>query len=256
VAKAATQEIAMTSPTNPGTDGTSILEHISTHWPVVGDPLRFVLRYSPAVRRYVGALIRNEHDADDVVQDFLTRTVRRPFSPEQVRRGRFRDYLKAILRNAAITHFRRAVQQPSAVVDLTTFPDPGVDDAADREWLAEWRGCLLHRAWEALELHEQSAPDGIAYTVLRLTADHPEEPSVALAEQASTLTGRTVSVDVFRKQLSRARRHFAQMLVNEVRQTLEHTGAEDVVEELGELGLMEYVRDFLPEPFRGVAGQG
>ena len=62
--------------------------------------------------------------------------------------------------------------------------------------------------------------------------------------------------DAFRKQLSRARRHFAQMLVNEIRQTLEHREAEDVLEELRDLGLMEFVRDFLPEPFRGAARQG
>jgi hypothetical protein len=243
--------MAMTGTTNPDTEGPSILEHISTHWPVVGDPFRFVLRYSSAVRRYVGALIRNDHDADDVVQDFLTQTLRRPFTPEQIRRGRFRDYLKAMLRNAAITHFRRTAHQCSAAVDFSAFPAPGVEDAADREWLAEWRGCLVQRAWQALELHEQSAPEGMAYTVLRLTADHPEESSAALAERASALAGRSVSVDAYRKQLSRARRHFAQMLVNEIRQTLEHGRAEEVLDELRDLGLMEAVRDFLPGPFRG-----
>jgi hypothetical protein len=155
-----------------------------------------------------------------------------------------------MLRNAALSHFRRRARQPSPAVDFTAFPAPGVEDAADREWLAQWRGCLLQRAWEALELHEQEAPEGMAYTVLRLTADHPEQSSAALAARASALTGRSVRVDVFRKQLGRARRRFAQLLVNEIRQTLEHGGAEDVLEELRDLGLMEFVRDFLPEPFR------
>jgi RNA polymerase sigma-70 factor (ECF subfamily) len=243
--------MVMTLPTASEADGPSLFEHISTHWSVVGDPFRFVLRYSRAVRGYVTALIRNEHDAEDVVQNFLAQAVGRPFAPEQVRRGRFRDYLKATLRNAAITHFRRGAQRSSVALGEGGFPEPGVEDAADREWLAEWRGCLLQRAWSALELHEQSAPDGMAHTVLRLTADHPEESSAALAERASALTGRAVGVDVFRKQLSRARRHFAQMLVNEIRETLDHGSAEDVVEELCDLGLLEHVRDFLPEPFRG-----
>jgi hypothetical protein len=246
----------MTTPTTPEAEGPSVLEHISTHWPVVGDPFRFVMRYAPAVRRYVGALIRNEHDTEDVVQDFLLRAVRRPFTPAQVRRGRFRDYLKAMLRNAAITHFRRTAVRPGAGADLADFPAPGIDEAADREWLAEWRGCLLERAWEALELHEREAPAGLAYTVLRLTADNPEEPSAALAARAAARAGRAVSVDAFRKQLERARRHFAQMLVNEIRETLEAGSAEDVVEELRALGLMEHVRDFLPEPYRGAAGAG
>jgi hypothetical protein len=93
----------------------------------------------------------------------------------------------------------------------------------------------------------------MAYTVLRLTADFPEESSAALAERASARFGRLVGVDAFRKQLSRARRHFAQMIVNEIRETLEDGRAEEVVQELRDLGLMEFVLDFLPEPFRSAA---
>jgi len=246
----------MPNPTDQCPKEPSILEHISTHWQVVGDPLQFVMRYAPAVRRYVGALIKNVHDSEDVVQDFLMQAVRRPFKPEQIRRGRFRDYLKAVLRNAAITHFRRGAHQPSSATDCRAFPAVEVDDAADREWLAEWRGCLLQRAWQALEMHENAAPEGIAYTALRLTADHPQESSASLAARAAALTSRSVGVDAFRKQLSRARRHFAQMIVNEIRQTLEHGSAEEVVEELRDLGLMEFVRDYLPEPFRSAVVQG
>jgi RNA polymerase sigma factor (sigma-70 family) len=239
------------------TEGPSILEHISTHWHVVGDPLQFVMRYAPAVRRYVGALVKDPHDSEDVVQDFLLQAVRRPFTPEQIRRGRFRDYLKAVLRNAALTHFRRSARTPDPVADSLACIAAEVDDAADREWLAEWRGCLLRRAWQALELHEQAAPEGIAYTTLRLTADYPQESSASLAGRASALAGRSVTVDAFRKQLSRARRHFAQLIVEEIRQTLEDGSADNVVEELGDLGLMEFVRDFLPETFRSgpVSGQ-
>jgi hypothetical protein len=246
----------MTTPSDACPKGPSIIEHISTHWPVIGDPVQFVLRYAPAVRCYVGALISHTHDAEDVVQDFLTQAVSRPFTPEQVRRGRFRDYLKAALRNAAITHFRRAASPLRAAGDVSSFPAAEVDDAADRAWLAEWRGCLLQRAWEALEQHEHLAPRGIAYTALRLAVDHAEESSESLAARATALTGCAVGAAAFRKQLSRARRRFAQLIVNEIRQTLDHGRAEDVVEELCDLGLMDLVRDFLPEPFRGAAGQG
>jgi RNA polymerase sigma-70 factor (ECF subfamily) len=238
----------------PGEEGPSILEHISTHWGVIGDPLQFVLRYASAVRRYVRALVRNEHDSEDVVQDFLLKTVRRPFVPEQIQRGRFRDYLKVVLRNAAITHFRRTAKRPTSGSAGLAFVLAETDDPADREWLSEWRGCLLRRAWQALELHERSAPEGLAYTVLHLVYDYPEETSPSLAARASALCGRTVGAETFRKQLSRARRHFAQMIVDEIRQTLENDTPEDVVVELHELGLIEYVREFLPEPFRSAAG--
>jgi hypothetical protein len=206
------------------------------------------------VRRYVGALISHTHDAEDVVQDFLTRAVGRPFTPEQVQRGRFRDYLKAALCNAAITYYRRTAS-PHRAAAVRSFPAAEVDDAADRAWLAEWRGCLLQRAWDALEQHEHLTPRGIANTALRLAVDHPEESSESLAARATALTGHAVGAATFRKQLSRARRRFAQLLVNEIRQTLEQGRAEDVIEELCDLGLMDVVRDFLPEPFRRASGQ-
>src|SRR5262249_19798210 len=93
----------------------SLLEQISTRWSLITNPVQFVLRYSPAVRCYLGALICNPHDAEDVAQTFLLRMVGRPFTPERVVKGRFRDYLKAVLRNAAIDFFRKSGQCPTEV---------------------------------------------------------------------------------------------------------------------------------------------
>ncbi len=236
----------------PEAGAPSLLENISTRWPLISDPLQFVLRYAPAMRRYLAALVKDPHDAEDVAQNFLLRTLDRPFTPERLRGGRFRDYLKAALRNAAVTHFRRAARRPGEAA-LEDVPVPGAESAAEGAWLAEWRNCLLQRAWEGLERHEREAPDGLAYTVLRLAAEHPDADSAALAARVEALTGKPLRPDAFRKQLSRARRRFAQLVVDVVRQTLEQPRPEDVVEELGDLGLMEYVRDFLPEPLRGTA---
>jgi RNA polymerase sigma-70 factor (ECF subfamily) len=240
----------MDSPSHPGAKARSLLEEITTRWSLITNPLQFVLRYAPAVRRYLEALVRNPHDAEDVAQNVLLRMVGRPFTPDRVSRGRFRDYLKAVLRNAAIDFFRQSGCYPTEPADLDMLPGPDPELAADRAWLAEWRSCLLQRAWEELEQHERDAPDSLAYTTLRLAADHPDEDSPALAARASALAGRPVRPDAFRKQLSRARRRFAQLLVHEIRQTLEHPESAEVLEELGHLELMEHVRDYLPEAFR------
>ena len=235
---------------NPDVGARSLLEEISTRWSLITNPLQFVLRYAPAVRSYLGALVRNPHDAEDVAQTFLLRMIGRPFTPERVAKGRFRDYLKAVLRNAAIDFFRQSGQSPTDVGNLDQFAATGTEQAADRAWLAEWRSCLLQRAWEGLEEYERDAPASLVYTALRLAVDYPDEDSPALAARASALTGRPLRPEALRKQLSRARRRFAQLLVNEIRKTLEQPGAAEVVEELAQLGLMEYVRDYLPEPFR------
>jgi RNA polymerase sigma-70 factor (ECF subfamily) len=238
---------------NPDAEARSLLEEISTRWSLIANPLQFVLRYSPAVRRYLRAILRDSHDADDVAQTFLTRMVGRPFTPDRVSKGRFRDYLKAVLRNAAIDFFRQSGRAPTEAADLSRIAAPETEQAADRAWLAEWRSCLLERTWEGLDRIERESPESLAFTVLRLAVDHPDEDSPALAARASAMTGRPIRPEALRKQLSRARRRFAQILVDEIKKTLERPGAAEVVEELAHLELMEYVRDYLPEPYRGTS---
>jgi hypothetical protein len=82
--------------------------------------------------------------------------------------------------------------------------------------------------------------------VLRLVLDHPEDDSEALAARVSESLGHPFRADAFRKQLSRARRLFARFLVIEVTRTLDYPTPERIEEELSELGLMRYVRRFLP----------
>ncbi len=224
----------------------SLLEQISTHWPQISDPLQFVLRYAPAVRRYLAALIKDSHDAEDVTQNFLLRMLKHPFNLPQIHGGRFRDYLKAVLRNAALTHLRQT-SRLAVPADLGHLAAPDVESAADEVWIAEWRNCLVQRAWEALEQYERQAPDSLAFTSLRLATEHSDEDSSALAARAADRSGRPVRPDAFRKQLSRARRRFAQFIVDAIRQSLAEPSSDDVLEELADLGLMTYVRDFLPK---------
>jgi DNA-directed RNA polymerase specialized sigma24 family protein len=221
------------------------LDEISTRWPMIQDPVQFVLRYAPAIQRYLGALLKAPHDAEEVAQEFLLRGLQRGFVRTTELRGRFRDYLKVSVRNAALTHLGR--ERPRGAGPAPEqLPAPDVQSEADREWLEQWRACLLDRAWQALDHHERQSPGSLAYTVLRLTVDHPDETSAALAERASALAGHAVRADAFRKQLSRARRQFAELLLVEVARTLEAPNPERVEEELCELGLMSYVRDYLP----------
>jgi hypothetical protein len=225
------------------------LEQISTHWPLIRDPGRFVLRYAPAIEAYLGALVRDPHAVEEITQDFLLRVVERGLIPEDNLRGRFRNYLKAAIRNAALTHFRR--RRPPSLDEETLRSLPAEDaDPGDEEWLREWRRCLLDRVWESLEEHERRSPGNYACTVLRLTADHPQADSVELAELTSTAVGRPLRPDAFRKQVSRARRIFAECLLEEMVQTIENPTADRVEEELIEVGLMPFVRPFLPDDWR------
>jgi RNA polymerase sigma-70 factor (ECF subfamily) len=225
----------------------SVLEQISTRWPSITDPARFVLRYAPAIRRYLGAVLRDPDAVDEVTQDFLVNALQRRFDAGAVR-GRFRHYLKAALRNAAATYWRRLPPASQAAAAEPAAEDP----AGERVWLDDWRRCLLERAWDALEARQRAAPDSLCYAALRLTADHPDEDSAALAARAAALCGRPVRPDAFRKQLSRARRLFARLLAAEAARTLEDPTPALVEEELADLGLLVHVRPYLPADWREV----
>src|ERR1700722_5935258 len=122
----------MDIPLRPDAEARLLLEEISTRWSLITNPLQLVLRYSPAVRSYLGALVRNSHDAEDVAQTFLLRMVGRPFTPERLSKGRFRGYLKAGLATAAIVFFPKSDKGAKEVSNLDQFAAPDAEQAADR----------------------------------------------------------------------------------------------------------------------------
>jgi RNA polymerase sigma-70 factor (ECF subfamily) len=232
--------------------GRANLDQISTEWSLIHDPASFIKRYAPAMERYLQALLKNPHDAEEVLQDFLVRVVQHGFLRVRQDRGRFRDYLKVAVRNAALNYLQRKPSARRCVTDLTRFPArPDAGDDADQDWLSQWRRCLLERTWRALKRHEERSAQNLCYTVLRLKADSPRTHSQALAARASARAGYPLRPEAFRKQLSRARRLFAEFLIQEVAQTLDYRDPERIAEELTELRLIDFVREFLPSGRRG-----
>ena len=215
------------------------LRTISTVTADIADPSRFVTRYGDAIRAYLRALIPNSHDADEVEQDFLLRVVERGFPDGQGRRGPFRYYLMTSVRNAALAYFRKSQRRPMTVADLSAIP---AGEIADREWNRKWRECVLKNAWLALRNHEQRTPGNLCHTVLRTSVRHPEEDSKMLAVRIYSITGQDLTPEAFRKQLSRARRRFGELIVQEVSRTLSSATPELVEEELQSLDLLKYVR--------------
>jgi RNA polymerase sigma factor (sigma-70 family) len=226
------------------------LDDISTQWNVIFDPPQFVQRYAPAIQTYISALVRNCHDAEDVVQDFFLRIAKRGLlRPSQG--GRFRDYLKAALRNAARNYLcRKLALKPSNLGLLQDQLADKTQATSDQLWANAWRMCLLERACRALEEHQSQSPGNLFHLVLTTTVDNPEDDSKTLAARASARIGRPLREEAFRKQVSRARRLLARLLVKEVARTLDHSTPEQIKEELIELGLWEYIRDYVTAEHR------
>ena len=238
------------------------LTHISTLWTVVrkahgGDDAAartaqalLIERYSPAVYHYLLAVLRDEHAADEVFQEFALRLLRGSFTCANPSRGRFRDYLKTAILHL-VTDFRRGAARAArqrafeAESDIAA-PLTDNDHAEDRLFLHSWRQTLLNRAWDALAEQDDRTRQPL-YHVLRLRSEQPDVDSLQLA---ALLTQRLNPAKPYtaagaRKLLQRARQAFAQLLVREVAASLHCPTQAAIEQELVDLALHTYCRSAL-----------
>jgi len=227
------------------------LDRISTHMTTLQDAERFVMRYGRAIRGYVGAILRNPEEAEEVVQELVLSLLRRGGPAMWPGAGRFRDYLKASARNAAVSYLRKKGRQRAGELAPENHPDPdSTEEAADRAMVAAWQACVLDKVFRELDTHERKSSGNLCYSALKVYMDFPDADSPRQAAIVAERTGRSLSPEAFRKQVSRAKRLAAEFILLEVAAGLVPATAETVEAELNELGLWAYVRDYLPADWR------
>jgi RNA polymerase sigma factor (sigma-70 family) len=206
-----------------------------------------VMRYGKAIRSYVGSIITNDADADEVAHNIVVKMLQGDFTGWTQERGRFRDYLKVAVRNAALSALRQRSNARGQVA-IEQHDIELADKSGEDCWTAAWRKSIIDGAFQELaDYQRKHALSGNHFaTIIRMLIDHPEEDSEQLAARLAEKTGQTIRADAFRKQVSRARRKFAELLVQEIeRSLLNEATPERIEEELIELRLMPFVRNFL-----------
>ena len=104
---------------------------------------------------------------------------------------------------------------------------------------------MIDNTWSRLKKSQQERPSkSQPYTLLKLRAQHPGDSISELVSRYRTATGQDVREDTFRQQLRRARVRFAQLLVNEIKESLSNPCPEAIDNELMTLNLKPYVSDF------------
>jgi len=251
----------MTSAMSDSDRAMSRLEAISTRWTLLreahGGPgtasrearQALVLRYLPAVRRYVQAIVQKEHDAEDLAQDLVVRLLASDFAGADPGRGRFRDLLKTAIRNMVRDHWSRQKRRRSVAYDVGDEPSRE-GQADDDAWTVQWRHQVLDLVWNAFRNQQRGEAGKGAYALLRLRAEHPDDSSEELAARYAAKTGEQVRADAVRQKLRRARLQFADLLLVELAKGFDEPTAEKIEDELVALGLVDIVRDLLPEDWR------
>ncbi len=236
----------------------SRLDAIATRWTLVQQAHRtatpqnatvarqaLVLRYAKAIRRYVGGILKNSEDADELAQEVVVRLMQGDFGGADPNRGRFRDLLKTAVRNMVHNHWSKSNRRKAADTDLETIASRPADD--DWNWDAEWRTSILEHAWSAVKKFESENPTNPAYTLLRLRTEFPDCTSEFLAEKLGAKLGAPVRADACRQMLRRARLRFVDALVAEIGLGLSGPTPAGIADELAAIGLLERVKDFLPD---------
>jgi RNA polymerase sigma factor (sigma-70 family) len=243
-------------------DDTSIdLGEMKTRWSQIlqakgqgNSPARAALlvRYSEAVYRYLLGRLRDPQAAGEVFSNFAVRVLEGDAFLQRAdqKRGRFRDYLRAVLARMIVDYYRKQQreQRDQRPLDLGTSLEPADPNAVDpteneedEEFLACWRQDFLNKAWQELEAAEQNTRQPYC-SAIRLKEANPELRSAQLAEQLGARLGKTITTEALRKMVQRGRALFGDLLVAEVARSLheaptEPVNAEDIEQELIDLRL-------------------
>jgi RNA polymerase sigma-70 factor (ECF subfamily) len=209
-------------------------------------------RYGGAVRRYALAALRDEDAADEVSQEFALKFVRGDFGKADPGRGRFRAFVKTVVYRLIVDYQRRrkALVREGPLHSNIAEPacdreeDSPIDAAADAMFRTSWRDELLASCWQRLAQAEKLS--GKPYeTVLRYRVNHPDARSPELAAGLSEQLGKPINAGAVRVLLHRAREAFADLLLEEVTDSLASGSLDEAEEELIDLDLLEYCRPAL-----------
>lgn len=208
---------------------------------------QLMLRYCGAVYRYLARAVRDPVLAEDLTQEFALRFLQGRFGQADREQGRFRHYVKRALFHLVQDHHRGRLREPAAVALGPDMDVPGrPDETAERDFRESWRQELLARAWQALEAAQRQTGQPY-HDLLRLRVDQPALTSNDLATMLTQRLGRPMSATNVRQLVHRARARFADLLLDDIRATLEGAPWERVEEELAELDLLKYCKDQLGE---------
>jgi len=225
------------------------LSRIATHWSMVleahGDAAEesrsarrhLIENYNRSVYRYLLGAVRDANAAEELAQEFALRLLRGDFHRVNPSRGRFRDYIKTVLSNLVKDHFRSRQRRPRALAETAAAEVPDSSAAVAPTIEDCLREDVLARTWDSLKRTQPRY-----HLVLLLRAEHSDLSSEEMAERLLATAGGNWSALQVRKTLERARARFADLLLDEVKATLQCTTLDDLGSALEELKVLRYCR--------------
>lgn len=201
--------------------------------------LYLLARYHEAALAYFRGAIPDQSLANELYSDLAVRLheIDRLVHDADKQKGRFRHYLKAVLR------YTIADASGNSSKDRTTSSagDSDTQSKPNDDFLAAWRQTLINLAWRALEANCDKA----YFAVLRCKSENERLTAADIAERLAPELGTLHTERQVRQIISRARKKFAGFLLEEVEYAMENPSREDLEEELRELQFLPFCKWFL-----------
>jgi len=214
---------------NDSATSTVNLVRSSHPWTEADSAAGFVLRYLAPMRRQLTEVLGSSQHADEALKLLLAHLVSVGFGEHK--RGRLRDFLLRGIRSAAKNRVADLPEDKRPVIDLDELT------LESKQWVSYWREGLLERAWRAMERQQHQTPEPPVYSVLFHSTSNRSATSEEIAVAIQNESGLDIDAATVQALMPQARTLFAQLVADEVAETLENPTGEDVKREIAQLGL-------------------
>jgi hypothetical protein len=202
----------------------------SSHpWTQADNAAGFVLRYLTPMRRQLTSMLGSTQRADEALKLLIGHLVTVGFGEHK--QGRLLDFLLRAIRSASKSLINDMPEDERREFQLGSL------DLESKQWVGYWREGLLERAWRSLERHEHAESDRPVFSVLHSATSNPQATPAMLVVQVASEIGANIDEGSMQVTLEEARTLFAQLVADEVAETLEDPQGDDVKREINKLGL-------------------
>lgn len=202
-------------------------------WDRTESPASFVLRYTCAIRRFLLSGLNSEDATDQILETLIQSLVSNGY--EGKRAAKIRDYLIAKIKDHVDQFFTQS-NCSAAPEEVTKW----ITEALNPQsliWMRAWRDSLLERSWRSLERAEHIEPEIPAYSVLHASSTQPNATLAMIRVQMATAIDLKIPEERIGEILAVAKVQFAQILADEICETLSGDSLESIQEEIQLLGL-------------------
>ena len=202
-------------------------------WISAESPASFALRYACTMRKFLNATFSSDDISRHILQSSIETLINEGYGDTE--HQLLRDYLiDRIAQHAKIFHNRKASDESRSPIILEKLAELNPESIA---WMRNWRDGLLERSWRSIERMQHNNPESPIYSVLRASSAQPSADPSMLSVQVAASDALTLTEDQIEDLLAQAKTIFAQILADEISETIADHSRESMLQEIQLLGL-------------------